>query len=143
MLIQDGPHYELPASELAAWIDRQGADVWWTIDGDPYLTGRLPSPCRGDELAIVLRQSLRTLLVRDQAGEATGQVLTADRLDPHVERLGNSIHMHDPSRPKPSWADDRFLWLSWKGERNEWMLAEDRDATVSFRDVETHPVARP
>jgi hypothetical protein len=45
MAIPDEPYFRLPARELAAWIEQQGADTWWNVDGDSILTGRLSFPC--------------------------------------------------------------------------------------------------
>ena len=43
--ILNGPYYEVPSSELAAWLEQQGKDRWWNVDGDPLLTGEMPFPC--------------------------------------------------------------------------------------------------
>ena len=32
--IQAGRHYEIPSPELAKWLEEQGAENWWTVDGD-------------------------------------------------------------------------------------------------------------
>jgi hypothetical protein len=114
-----GPHYEVPSSELAAWLEQQGEDRWWNVDGDPLLTGRLTFPCPADELAAELRQINRPLLVqakKDDAG-AKGQPVHRDKLNELVEHFGR----------------DRLLYLCWKeapyGWLREWLLVEDSVAT--------------
>ena len=56
MGIPDEPYYTVPAGELAAWIEQQGDDTWWNVDGDSILTGILSFPSPGDELAAELRR---------------------------------------------------------------------------------------
>lgn len=141
MSISNGPHYELSSTELAKWVERQGAGKWWAIDGDPYLNSRVPTPCRWDELASVLRRVNRTLLVADpqMRAEATGQPVTANDVDSLTQRLDPAVH-EALKVPRPAWADDRSLWVCWKGAANEWTLTEDSAATEAFQDVETQPL---
>lgn len=140
MSIREQPHYELPSSELAAWVEQQGPTIWWAVDGDPYLSSRVSTPCRGDELAAVLRRVNRPMLVAARDSSATGQPITRHDLDGVVDRIGNSIHPINPALPKPKWADDRCFWMCWKGETAEWLLTEDSEATRAFRDVVTEPL---
>ena len=63
MSIRDEPFYTLPAGELAAWIEQQGGDTWWNVDGDSILTGKLSLPSPGDELAEEIRRINRLLLL--------------------------------------------------------------------------------
>jgi hypothetical protein len=121
--IRARPHYELPSPELAAWLEQQGADRWWNVDGDPLLTGRLTFPCPADELAAELRALNRPLLV--QAGEeadARGQVIGAAKLAEVVGRIGENSHASGR-------AEDRLLYLGWKDSADEWLLAEDSQTT--------------
>ena len=71
--IQEGPHYEIQSSELAAWLEQQGVDLWWNVDGDPLLTGRLTFPCPADELSAELRKLNRALLVQAPEGRFGGE----------------------------------------------------------------------
>jgi hypothetical protein len=121
MSLQDEPHYELPASALANWVERQGVDLWWSVDGDRLLGGLMPFPCPGDELAAQLRRLDRPLLVFDKCKnpEARGQVIGADRLDELVDRLGHDVT-----------TEYRLLYLSWKGSETPWLLVEDRATTA-------------
>ena len=139
--IHEQPHYELASSELATWIEQQGAEKWWAVDGDPYLSSRLPGACRADEVAAVLRRANRPLLVGDPQlrSDARGQTVTAKELT-SLTRRGDSAVFDALSLPVPRWNDDRHFWLCWKGEANEWLLMEDSGATEAFRDVITEPL---
>lgn len=125
MSIRDKPHYEVPVSALAKWIERQGADRWWSVDGDPVLTGLIPFPCPGDDLAVEFRRIDRPLLVFDKSGnpKAVGQVIGEAKLDELVDRLGDDIT-----------TANRLLYLSWKGSDGDWLLVEDRETTERTRE---------
>jgi hypothetical protein len=128
MSIQDESHYELPASALANWIERQGADRWWSVDGEPLLTGLIPFPCPGDELAAELRRIDRPLLVFDRSRnpKAMGQVIGEGKVDELVDRLGDDVT-----------TSNRLLYLSWKGSDEDRLLVEDRETTESAREEAT------
>lgn len=118
MELKQTSYGELPAEELAKWLDDQGEDTYWTVDGDPELTGRLSVPCPGDELASEIRSIGKSLLVFDprhgtQAGPA---VIKASELDGFVEseELGTSV-----------------LQLCWKGSDTIWLLIEDEETSES------------
>lgn len=49
MSLRDKPHYKLPGSVLADWIECQ-SDKWWSVDGDPVLGSVVDFPCPSDEL---------------------------------------------------------------------------------------------
>jgi hypothetical protein len=129
--IRGGPHYELPAAELAAWVEQQGPDRWWSVDGDPLLTGRLSFPCPAKTLAAHLRNVGRALLIQAKKDdtEAKGQVIGKDRLDAVVDRFANNIRPSGTGE-MPSWSEDRILYLCWKGSIDEWLLVEDSETTV-------------
>jgi hypothetical protein len=119
MAIKDGSYYELPASELARWLDQQGADRWWTVDGDPLLGGLLALPGPGDELAAVLRRINKPLLLadKDNAPEARGQMVRAADLN----QLADTLPHYGDAGP----GGDRAFYLSWKGSEFDWLLIED------------------
>jgi len=123
-----GPHYELPSIELAKWVEAQGLDCWWNVDGDPLLTGLVSFPCPGDELVTELRRLNRPLLVQVDKADARGEPIDAGRIDGVVSRLREAFTLR-PGAPEPRWANDRFLYLCWKGSPVEWMLVEDSVAT--------------
>jgi hypothetical protein len=129
--IRGGPHYELPSTELAAWLEEQGPDLWWNVDGDPLLTGRLTFPCPARTLAAELRIINRPLLVQVKKDDtaATGQPISKDRIDVAVDRLGDNVQL-SPDMEPPSWSEDRILYLCWKGSTDEWLLAEDPETTA-------------
>lgn len=133
MSIRDDPHYEVSATELAAWVEQQGTDTWWNVDGDPILTGRLSFPCPGDELADELRRINRPLLVQDKRKSpgAAGQQVDRKALDTLADSLGNNLRIS--TGDQPDWTNDRFFYLCWKGSDEEWLLVEDRETTESSR----------
>jgi len=128
--IRGGPHYELPSTELAEWLEEQGSDRWWNIDGDPLLTGRMTFPCPAALLARELRKINRPLIVQARKGdeEADGRPIGKGDLDRVVTRLSESIHQIRPA-PLPAWAADRSLYLCWADSRFEWILSEDSRMT--------------
>jgi hypothetical protein len=130
--IRSGPHYEIPSPELAAWLEQQGIDVWWNVDGDSLLTGRLSFPCPGDELAAELRRIDRPLLVQAKEGdaEAKGQMIDAAHLDRVVGRFSEN---RKPRGTRQKWAEDRLLYLCWKGSHHDWLLTEDSRTTEQSR----------
>lgn len=131
--IQAGRHYEIPSPELAKWLEEQGADSWWNVDGDPLLTGRLTFPSPADELALELRKINRPLLVQAPSSdpEARGQPIDASKVGPLVARLAGNLHI---SGPLPEWANDRIFYLCWRGAPHEWLLAEDSVTAKQFRE---------
>jgi hypothetical protein len=132
MSLPDEPHYEVPAAELAAWIEQQGADCWWSVDGDPLITGLLSIPAPGDELAPLIRRIGRPLLVQDPRPNPAGKGETIGRaqLDGLVRHWGDNARS---TGPRPSWMDARILCLCWKGSGDEWLLIEDVQTTESER----------
>ncbi len=132
--IRAGPHYEIPAAELAAWLEQQGLDRWWNVDGDPLLTGRLAFPCPADELAAELRKISRPLLIQAKKDDrdAVGQVIAAAKLNEVAGRMAENIHLLR-EEPMPPWGEDRVLYLCWKGTTSDWLLTEDSETTEQMR----------
>jgi hypothetical protein len=133
MSLRDEPHYKIVSPELAAWLEAQGTDRWWNVDGDPLLTGRLSFPCPADELATELRRINRTLLVQDRhkVPAGSGQQIVARDLDGLVTRLGDNIPTNGV---KPAWASDRVFLLCWEDRGDEWLLVEDEETTERSRE---------
>jgi hypothetical protein len=134
MSLRDEPHYQIASSELADWLESQGPDIWWSVDGDPILTGRMSLPAPADELAAELRRINRLLLVLDpsKSPASRGQEITAQELDKLATRPGDEIPMPGPG-PRPAWMDDREFYMAWADRGDEWMLVEDRETTEEER----------
>jgi hypothetical protein len=133
MSIRDEPHSKIAASELADWLEQQGMDQWWTVDGDPLLGGRLSLPAPADELAAELRKIHRLLLVRDwrTPPQGHGERITARELDALVRRWGDDVVVKGPRALS---LDNRFFELCWEGQQDEWVLLEDLETTRSERE---------
>ena len=132
--IRAGPHYEIPSAELAAWLEQQGKDRWWNVDGDPLLTGRLTFPCPADELAAELTKINLPLLVqakKEDAG-AKGQPVGKEKLDELVGKVSDNIQLGGAEK-MPAWAGDRLLYLCWKGSPHDWLLEEDNETTAQMK----------
>jgi hypothetical protein len=134
MGLRDEPHYQVASTELADWLEWQGTDIWWCVDGDPYLSSRISFSCLADKLAAVLRRINRPLLVRDRSNAPTarGQQITAQMLDKLVSRMEDDVPMPIPG-PRPSWMDDRVFYMAWPDRGEEWMLFEDGETTELYR----------
>ncbi|MCG3147736.1 MAG: hypothetical protein PCFJNLEI_01177 [Verrucomicrobiae bacterium] len=121
MSIQNRAHYKLATAELAKWLETQGDDCWWSVDGDPLLTGLVSFPSPSSELAEALRQINIPLLLQDKndAAQATGQQITASDLNRLAETddVGN-----------------RSFLLGWENSPADdlgWLLVEDRESARS------------
>jgi hypothetical protein len=125
MCIKDDPHYELSTDELARWLDLQGDDRWWNVDGEYFEGSGLDLPCPSDELAAVLRRRHQTLLLadKDENPEARGQTVRAEDLDRLAERMTHWSGEGDVT--------DRVFHFCWKGDDNIWLLAEDGETSTS------------
>ncbi|MCI0464135.1 MAG: hypothetical protein L0Z62_44950 [Gemmataceae bacterium] len=132
-----GPHYEILSSELAAWLEEQGPDRWWNVDGDPLLAGRRPFPCPASELAAELRRIGRPLLVQAKKDDANakGQRIGKEKLNDLVEPFAENLHAPGPGQ-LPPWGSDRFFYLRWKGSSEDWLLVEDSETTEQMRAEE-------
>jgi hypothetical protein len=133
MSLRDEPHYQIAASELADWLERQGTDIWWSVDGDPSLIWRISLPCPADVLAAELRRIDRPLLVRDlnHAPMARGQQITAQKLDELVADR-DDVPCAVSGR-RPGTGNDCVLYLAWPDRDEEWMLLEDSPTTDLYR----------
>ena len=131
-------YYEISAVELAAWIEQQGEDRWWNVDGDPRLTGLMFFPAPGDELAAMVRRINNPLLVWDKnhSPQALGQVITRQQLDSLVSSVGEDFQQAkwEIPDPKPEWWWDRRLFLRWKDKPDQWILLEDSETTKKNRE---------
>ena len=133
MSLRDEPHFTIASTELADWLEGQGTDRWWNVDGDPLLTGRLSFPCPADELAEELRRLNQTLLIQDRRKPPLGQGerITAGDLDALVTRLGDNL---ETNGPRSAWARNRLFYLCWQDRADEWLLVEDEETTERSRE---------
>jgi hypothetical protein len=138
--IRSGPHYEIPAKELAAWLEEKGNDRWWSVDGDPLLGGMLDFPCPADELAAGLREVDQPLLIQAKKGdaEARGQPIGKEQLDAVAGKLADNVHLIREG-DLPPWSSDRQLYMCWKGSTNDWLLSEESEAA---RQMQGNDVAK-
>ena len=132
MPTERGTPLPISTAELAKWIERQGGEHWWTVDGDPLLMGRLSLPCPGDELAEELRTINLPLVVfaESHAGTSNGTV-DADPLDALVRLWGVApSHATEGSTEHP----EKMLVLAWqRSADSEWLLLEDLETTANER----------
>jgi hypothetical protein len=135
--IRSGPQYEIASGDLAAWLEEQGSDRWWNVDGDPLLTGRMTFPCPANRLAKELRRINRPLIVqaRKDDSEARGQPAGKDRLDQVVAYVSRKRHQIGLGLLTPPPAD-RALRLCWTDSLFEWTLSEDSRTTALMTAVE-------
>ena len=129
MRLKKKPHYKLHCRELARWLEQQGDDCWWSVDGDPLLMGRVSFPCPSGELADVLKRYDKQLLVQDKSARAQGQVITFEQLGALASRAGRYR--------------DRTFTFEWEqhpkylsaslggGIAGEWYLIEDHETAKS------------
>ena len=121
-------YFEIPAREVARWLDDQGNDCWWRADGDPLLMGRLNFPCPGSEMAKELRRINKPLLLDDKNKDAQGQLISAKDLDRLVCQFGTK-----PADETPEEYRDRWFYLCWKDDGQDWVLTEDKTAAEDAR----------
>jgi hypothetical protein len=112
MSVRDKPHYVLPATTLARWVESQ-PDRWWSVDGDPRLTGLVDFPCPGEELAPALRKVGKDLLLYDKTPGSTahGETVEAGRLKDLADTSNRRRRM-------------TYL-LTWADSDEDWLLVED------------------
>jgi hypothetical protein len=131
MSIKNEPHYTIPSTELAGWIEEQGTDRWWNVDGDRVLIRRLMLPCPGDELANALRTLNKPLLIHagDKNPLANGERITKEKVTDLVRYFGDNLESKTGS--KTDRIENRVLILCWEGSDDEWLLVEDVETTAS------------
>ena len=117
---EQGSYLEIVAEELAKWLC-QTPDLYWTVDGDPVLSGILSFPCPGDELADALRKIDNSLMVLDREARLQEQVgpISFSDLDSLVEKEE---------------LDARVLQFRWNDSDIEWLLIEDAETSESASD---------
>lgn len=122
--LRDLPHYRVSAEELAKWLDEQGDESWWSVDGDPILTELVNFPCPASELAAKLRVVGKQLLLldSDKGSTANGEPIAAQELD--------GVAFIDQS-------GDRVFQFCWEvGPDVDWLLVEDRETSESYSGLD-------
>lgn len=117
---KQGSYLEIAAQELAKWLC-DDPDIYWTVDGDPVLSGILSFPCPGNELADALHRIDKPLLVldREEHFQGRGKPVSSSNLDSLVEEKE---------------LDARVLQFRWKDSDIEWILIEDEETSESASD---------
>ena len=108
--VSDKPHYRIEAYNLATWIEDQGEDTWWSVDGDQLLMSRLSFPCPADELVTAIQAVGKPLFVLAAKDfNANGSEISPD----DVERL--AVFRDQVARR---------LNLCWIDSYDDWELTE-------------------
>ncbi len=111
------PHFSISPEEFVNWLESQPG-CWWSVDGDPVLTGQVDFPCPSDELADAVRRIGKSLLIvdKDDASEAKGERIPPDKLDDIADRDNNSR--------------ERTFLCCWEDADVDWLLIEDTKAAM-------------
>lgn len=134
MTTQQTDGSSITTNDLAGWLDDQGHERWWTVDGDPLLMGRLDFPCPGDELAEELRSRNGRLVIIKRPGSAEEEKTLVH--DEHsAASKGRAGATVDIGHFVECLGRDKALYLRWEDEPAEsvWMLIEDSETTESVR----------
>jgi len=112
MAVKERARYAISAAQLGSWLRNQGPDSWWSVDGDPVLTGRIAFPAPGPEIADVLVKMKKRLLFLDLEEEG------------HVRRAGGG---------------ERVLQFSWEEyPQTDWLLIEDMETAENSKKLATN-----
>jgi hypothetical protein len=113
--------FVISSRELANWLDSQ-PDCWWVAGPDDFLISRTNFPCPSDELAEVLRQVDKNIIIHTDKtiGIEEGRQISGHEL-PLLADTQNRYQNRD------------FL-ASWEGSDKEWLLTEDKWAAEAFGD---------
>ncbi len=121
--------HSISANDLATWIEQLGIERWWTVDGDPLLSGRMILPCPGDELAEEIRKVNLPLVVFEDTNEAPlATPIDATNLSQLAHPAWQVGSFAEKFAAGEAWA--RMLVLAWqRSPDKEWLLVEDADST--------------
>ncbi len=113
--------FVISSQDLAQWLDSQPG-TWWFIDGDFSLLGKVHFPCPNDELANVLHQMEKNLIIATErtVGIEDGRRITGQDL-PLLADTQNRYQSRD-------------FFASWEGDDKVWILSEDTVAAETFSD---------
>jgi hypothetical protein len=114
----------IPSREVARWLDSQ-PDTWWSAGLDDLLISRLNFPCPNDEVAEVLREIDKNLIVyTDKSiGIEDGQQIDS-QVFPLLADTQNRYH-------------NRYFLASWQGSNKKWLFRENKWAAKALTDDST------
>jgi len=117
--------FRMPPARLADWLEDQGPDLWWTVDGDDYLLGTITLPTTAHLLAARFREVKKTLIVLDPLNRWSGPI------EPENFDL-NLIADSDNA------TQERVLCMRWDDERYpaEWLLCEDKFTPKMIKELD-------
>ena len=126
MTLRDLPHFKVEASDLAQWLDVQGASSWWSVDGDPRLMGLISFPCLSEDLATLLRRFKEPLLVLDPKERPGSRGVHAS-----FDEIDGLVYIEEES-------GNRLLRLGWAHSKHDsdWLLIEDKDIARMMQELE-------
>lgn len=101
----------LDTSVLAAWLKSWGADRWWTVDGEEWISGHIDLPCKGTDLARLIEAHGGQVQVTLPPRASIPDPITSENL----EKL---------AQPDEDGAVFEIAWAS--RPRDAWLLAEER-----------------
>jgi hypothetical protein len=109
----------LPLHELVKWLHDQ-PNTWWSVDGDPLLSGRISFPCPADELADELQRIGKDLVL----------ILPDETVTPPGAAMPKILDQ--VSRSPADFDGDRLLAFGWANAREAlpWFLLEDTRAAA-------------
>jgi hypothetical protein len=108
---------DLDASTLADWLAQHAGDRLWTVDGEARISGTLPLPCPGRELAATLKAWGGRLRVFGSQG---AQASSPDELAKLADEEDGGLVFE-------------VAWLSNGTPGERWILAEDTLAEAADR----------
>ena len=111
----------IPSREVARWLDSQ-PDTWWSAGVDDLLISRLNFPCPSDEVADVLREVNKNLVV--YTDKSIG-IEDGRQIDSQVFPLLADTHNR---------YENRDFLVSWQGSNRKWLLGEDKWAAKALTD---------
>jgi hypothetical protein len=114
---QAWPHYEMQSHDLADWLDNEGPDSWWTVDGERHLNRTVDFPCPPEELSEELRKMPnRTLEVLDPRPGSTA----------NGAPVGNGVKLIDLADRNNNRGSQIYTFrVKGEGFDKAWQLVED------------------
>jgi hypothetical protein len=112
-------HYDIDVGELAAWLEAQGRDRLWAIDGEHDIAGEISVPCTAEDLAQALRRHAGTVRVYASPENEPAGPLNRQNLESVAEHDGDARAF-------------RLAWTDGESAGDSWDLVEDTIAAESM-----------